>query len=97
MCRNIKVLRRAGARATEEELRLAALQYVRKVSGFPKPSRANQMAFDAAVQEISAATGRLLETLTVGSGSGGPPIAHEKTAAPHESLTRPRVRRFPSP
>jgi len=96
MCRNIKVLRRAGAEPTEEELHLAALQYIRKVSGFQKPSRVNQMAFDAAVEEVSAATGRLLETLTVATKAIEPRIEHEKVA-PHESLTRPRVRKFPSP
>jgi len=97
MCRNIKVLRRADAGPTEEELHLAALQYVRKVSGFHKPSRANQMAFDAAVQEVSAATGRLLQILTVGTRTGRPPIVTDGNAAMHESLTRPRVRRSPRP
>ena len=97
MCRNIKVLRRAGARPTEEELHLAALQYVRKVSGFHRPSRANQLAFDAAVQDVSAATGRLLEILTVGSRTGGPPISEQRDAAAPASLTRPRVRKSPRP
>jgi len=96
MCRNIKVLRRAGAAPTEEELHLAALQYVRKVSGFPKPSRVNQTAFDAAVEEVSAATGRLLETLTVATRAIEPRIEPEKVA-PHESRTHPRVRKYPRP
>lgn len=60
MCRNIKQLRRADAPPTEEEINLAALQYVRKVSGYRQPSRANQAAFDAAVVEVAAATARLL-------------------------------------
>ncbi len=95
MCRNIKVLRRTGASPSEEEVHLAALQYVRKVSGFHKPSRANQMSFDAAVQEVAAATGRLLATLRVASRGIEPPIDREK-AALHDSLARPRVRKAPS-
>lgn len=65
MCRSIKVLRRADEPATEPEISAAALQFVRKVSGFRKPSQANQKAFDAAVEEIAASTERLLETLKV--------------------------------
>jgi hypothetical protein len=63
MCRSIKVLRRPDTPATSEETSAAALQFVRKVSGFRKPSRANQDAFDAAVREVAAATERLLGTL----------------------------------
>ncbi len=65
MCRNIKTLRQSEVIATEEEMRLAALQYVRKVSGFRAPSQANQQVFDAAVEEVSAATQRLLESLRI--------------------------------
>ncbi len=54
--------------ATEDEIRGAALQYVRKISGFNKPSRANQAAFDAAVDEIAAASERLLAALQATSG-----------------------------
>ena len=60
MCRSIKVLRRPEAPVTPDELHAAALQFVRKISGYPKPSRANQEAFDRAVQEIAEASGRLL-------------------------------------
>jgi hypothetical protein len=63
MCRSIKVLRRAGQVVTEEELHAAALQFVRKISGFPKPSKANQAAFDRGVIEVAAASRRLLNTL----------------------------------
>ena len=63
MCRSIKTLRRPGQPATAEELDGAALQFVRKISGFRKPSRANQEAFDRAVREISASSERLLEAL----------------------------------
>jgi hypothetical protein len=61
MCRSIKQLRQPGQPATEAEIHAAALQFVRKVSGFRAPSRANQAAFDAAVTDIATITQRLLE------------------------------------
>ena len=67
MCRNIKVLRSASNPPTDEEIALAALQYVRKVSGHRSPSRTNKPPFDAAVAEIAASTRRLLDSL-VGPG-----------------------------
>jgi hypothetical protein len=63
MCRSIKTLRRKEEPATEEEIRAAALQFVRKVSGFRQPSRKNTEVFDAAVDEISEASRRLLDSL----------------------------------
>lgn len=63
MCRSIKTLRRADEPATEEEIRAAALQFVRKVSGYRQPSTKNAGAFEAAVDEISDASRRLLESL----------------------------------
>jgi hypothetical protein len=63
MCRNIHTLYNYEPPATEEEVRDAALQYVRKISGFTKPSRANEEAFARAVDEVSAATVRLLDSL----------------------------------
>lgn len=63
MCRNIKQLRRPDVPPTHDEISLAALQYVRKVSGYRQPSRANQAAFDAAVAEVAQATATLLATL----------------------------------
>jgi hypothetical protein len=63
MCRSIKQLRQRDTRPTEEELHAAALQYVRKISGYRAPSKANQQAFDDAVAEVTAATRRLLERL----------------------------------
>ncbi len=63
MCRNIKPLFNFEPPATEDEIRAASLQFVRKVSGFNNPSRANQAAFDAAVDDIAAVVGRLLSTL----------------------------------
>ncbi len=63
MCRSIKTLYNFDPPATQEEIRAAALQYVRKISGFRKPSRANQAAFDAAVEAITAASAALLASL----------------------------------
>lgn len=63
MCRSIKTLRRADEPATEEEIRAAALQFVRKVSGYRQPSRRNAQAFDGAVDEIAEASRRLLEAV----------------------------------
>jgi hypothetical protein len=69
MCRSIKVLRRPAAFATDDEISAAALQFVRKVSGFRKPSKGNQAAFEDAVREITGATQRLLDNLA-GNRSG---------------------------
>ena len=63
MCRSIKQLRNAEIPATEQEMYEAALQYVRKVSGYRKPSRANSASFEAAVLEVAESTRRLLATL----------------------------------
>ena len=62
MCRSIKTLRSAEP-AEDAEIRAAALQFVRKVSGYRAPSRANQLAFEAAVDDVSNATTRLLDSL----------------------------------
>jgi hypothetical protein len=63
MCRNIRVLYNFDPPTTEEEVRAAALQYVRKVSGIAKPSAADEAAFERAVVEVAASTGRLLGAL----------------------------------
>ncbi len=63
MCRSIKQLRQTEQRTTDEEIQAAALQYVRKVSGYRKPSRANQEAFDRAVADIALATKSLLNNI----------------------------------
>ena len=65
MCRSIKTLRPPYAEATDEDVRAAALQFVRKVSGYRTPSRANAKAFDTAVDEITASSTRLLASLKV--------------------------------
>ena len=64
MCRSIQTLRRADQPATNEEIQAAALQFVRKISGYRQPSRANTVAFEAAVQEISDSSRRLLDAMT---------------------------------
>lgn len=66
MCRSIKTLRNAEIPATEEEIRAAALQYVRKISGYRKPSRANEAVFEKAVEDVAEATRILLEKVTTG-------------------------------
>lgn len=87
MCRNIRPLFNFEPPATEEEVRNAALQYVRKVSGFSRPSKANEAAFEAAVEEISASTGRLLAALH----SNAAPRDREEEAARAKARS---VRRF---
>jgi len=72
MCRNIKKLRDPERLPGDEEVRLAALQYVRKVSGYRTPSRANALAFEAAVDEIAASTGKLLARLVAREIPGAP-------------------------
>lgn len=67
MCRNIRTLFNFEPPATEEEIRASALQFVRKLSGFTHPSRANQAAFDQAVEEVSATARRLLSSLATAS------------------------------
>ena len=67
MCRSIKQLRNVEMPATEDEVRAAALQFVRKVSGYRKPSNVNQEAFDEAVEEITQVTQHLLSHLSVQS------------------------------
>ena len=64
MCRNIHTLFNFEPPATEDEVRAASLQYVRKISGFTKPSQANEAAFEQAVDEVAAASSRLLAALT---------------------------------
>jgi hypothetical protein len=63
MCRNIKTLYNFEPPATEEEIRAASLQFVRKLSGFNKPSKANEAAFDRAIEQVADAARKLLESL----------------------------------
>jgi hypothetical protein len=77
MCRNIKMLFNFNPPVTDEEIRAASLQFVRKLSGFNKPSKANEAAFNAAIDEIAAASGRLLSKLE----TNAPPRSREEEAA----------------
>ena len=77
MCRNIKMLFNFDPPVTDEEIRAASLQYVRKVSGFAKPSKANETAFLTAVDEVAAASSRLLHALE----TNAPPRSREEEAA----------------
>lgn len=77
MCRSIKPLFNFEPPVTEDEIRAASLQFVRKISGFTKPSQANQAAFNTAIDEISAASARLLHALI----TGAPPKSREEEAA----------------
>jgi hypothetical protein len=67
MCRSIKQLRQKDEAATREEIEAAALQFIRKISGYRVPSNANKEAFDSAVKEVSDASSRLLENLSYGA------------------------------
>ncbi|MGH7731540.1 MAG: DUF2277 domain-containing protein, partial [Candidatus Eiseniibacteriota bacterium] len=64
MCRNIRTLFNYSPTATDEEVRAASLQFVRKISGFHKPSQSNQAAFDRAVEDVATVARRLLDGLT---------------------------------
>ena len=86
MCRNIRTLHNFKPPASEDEVRSAALQYVRKVSGSTKPSRANAEAFDRAVDEVTAATSRLLEGLV----ASAPPKDREVEAAKRRARAEKR-------
>jgi len=77
MCRNIKTLFNFDPPVTDDEVRAAALQFVRKISGFNKPSQANEASFQSAVDEIAASSRRLLRSLN----TNAPPKSREEEAA----------------
>jgi hypothetical protein len=86
MCRNIRTLHNFEPSATSEEVQDAALQYVRKISGSTKPSKANTEAFNLAVAEVGAATQRLLDSLV----TKAPPKDREVEAAKHRARSAKR-------
>jgi hypothetical protein len=86
MCRNIRTLYNFEPPATDEEIRSASLQYVRKISGFNKPSQANAEAFDRAVDEVTAASVRLLGELS----TSAPPKDREIEAAKRRARAEQR-------
>ena len=77
MCRNIKTLHNFKPPATEEEIRASAIQFVRKLSGFSKPSKANEAAFDHAVEQVTKTASELLDSLV----TNAPPRDREVEAA----------------
>jgi hypothetical protein len=86
MCRNIRTLYNFEPAATGDEIDAAALQYVRKISGFSKPSQANSAAFERAVQEVAAASSRLLDALV----TTAPPKDREVEAAKRRARSQAR-------
>jgi hypothetical protein len=86
MCRNIRTLYNFEPAATEDEIDAAALQYVRKISGFNTPSQANAAAFERAVQEVATASSRLLDALV----TTAPPKDREVEAAKRRARSQAR-------
>ncbi len=85
MCRNIKTLANFEPPATEDEIRASALQFVRKLSGTTKPSRANEAVFNAAVDEVTEAARRLISSLSI---SAPPKNRHEEARKARERSQR---------
>ena len=81
MCRNIKTLHNFQPPATEDEVRASALQFVRKLSGFTKPSHANEEAFMRAVEEVTAASQRLLDALVTNAAPKDREVERERAKA----------------
>jgi hypothetical protein len=86
MCRNIRTLHNFEPAATNDEVRAAALQYVRKISGFTKPSQANAAAFEHAVEEVALVSSRLLDELV----TTAPPKDREVEAAKRQARSAQR-------
>jgi hypothetical protein len=93
MCRSIKTLHNFQPPATHEEIRASALQFVRKLSGFPRPSKTNQPAFDRAVEQVTAAAHELLDALVTNS----PPRDREVEAAKARARAVERYRSSDAP
>jgi hypothetical protein len=89
MCRNIKPLHNFAPPATEAEIRASAVQFVRKISGFARPSKANQDAFDRAVEEVSGSAKELLAALI----TNAPPRDREAEAAKARERSKLRLAR----
>ncbi len=91
MCRNIKTLFNFDPPTTEEEIRAASLQFVRKISGFTKPSKANEASFRAAVDEITGSSARLLRSLE----TNAMPKNREEEASKAKARARGEIRSVP--
>jgi len=89
MCRNIKILFNFEPPATDEEIRAASLQFVRKLSGFHKPSKANEPDFERAVEDVRAVARRLIDSLV----STAPPRNRDEVAAKARARAAPRFPR----
>lgn len=81
MCRNIKPLFNFDPPVTDEEVRAASLQFVRKISGFTKPSKANEEAFDRAIEDVAAAARRLMDSLVTSAPARDRDVEAEKARA----------------
>ena len=92
MCRNIKTLANFEPPATDDEIRASALQFVRKLSGTTRPSRANEQAFDRAIEEVTVAAHRLIESLK----TSAPPRNREEEARKARERSRERYATVPS-
>ena len=92
MCRNIKTLHNFKPPATEEEIRASAIQFVRKLSGFNKPSKANELAFDHAVEQVTRVASELLDSLV----TNAPPRDREVEAVKARARTALRFRGAPA-
>jgi len=90
MCRNIKTLHNFKPPATDEEVRASSVQFVRKLSGFNKPSKANEVAFNRAVEQVAQAAHDLLKSLV----TNAPPRDREVEAAKNRARTAERFRAF---
>ncbi len=90
MCRNIRTLFNFDPPATDDEVRAAAVQFVRKLSGFTAPSKANQAAFDRAVEEVTVVARTLVDSLTTAS----PPRNREEEAAKAKERSAIRYQRI---
>jgi hypothetical protein len=88
MCRNIKILHNFKPPATDEEIRASSLQFVRKLSGFTKPSKANELAFNRAVDQVAQAAHELLTSLV----TNAPPRDREVEASKARARTADRFR-----
>jgi hypothetical protein len=93
MCRSIKTLHNFEPPATDEEMRASALQFVRKLSGFARPSKANQPAFDRAVEQVTVAAHELLDSLV----TNAPPRDREVESAKARAKAAGRYRSFDVP
>lgn len=91
MCRNIKTLFNFDPPATEEEIRAAALQFVRKLSGFNAPSRANQAAFDRAIEEVTGAARTLIASLVTSADPRNRDVEAERARARSAARFPPRT------